>query len=348
MLTLTKRIIKVLLVFTLLFNLIVNSSYALVKQSEDFFVNDTANILSSDTKEYIMKMNQSLESQVGAQIVIVTVESLDGLSVEDYATQLFRQYGIGDKSKNNGVLLLVSTGDRKVRIEVGYGLEGRITDGKAGRILDNYIIPYLKNDDWDNGIKNGFNAILEEVSAEYDITVDGSIAAVNNSSELSEGESAAIGFILPLLILCIFARFKIKNTGTKWLFAGGATIITTVLQCVVAGGTALLGMYLMMNFFISIASMFGTASGGGYYGGGYHGGGFSGGRWWRFPWRRRFFRRRPEQAEDFKNNKNCHWGRFPLAIFSFFQFQVFLETCQKPLLFQHFLPKTFRFFLSYF
>ena len=311
MLTLTKKIIKVLLVFTLLFNLIVNSSYALVKQSEKFFVNDTANILSDETEKYIMDMNQNLEAQTGAQIVVVTVTSLDGLDIQDYATQLFREYGIGDKTKNNGILFLVSTGERKVRIEVGYGLEGRINDGKAGRILDNYVVPYFKNDDWDNGIKNGFNAILEEVSAEYNITVDGAVVAVSNSSDISDEETTAMGLILPLLIFCIFARFKAKTTGAKWLLAGGATIITTVLQCIIAGGTAMLGMFLMMNFFISIVSMFGTASGGGYYGGGYHGGGFSGGRrrrriprWWRF------FRRWPEQAEDFKIVGEIHMKKF--------------------------------------
>lgn len=225
MLTFNQKIVKILTIFSVLFIFICNNSYALVSQSYEFFVNDTANILSYDTKEYIINMNKSLESKSGAQIVVVTVTSLDGLEIEDYATQLFRQYGIGNKSKNNGILFLVSTGERRVRIEVGYGLEGCLPDGKTGRILDNYVVPYLKNNDWDNGIKNGFNAILEEVSKEYNITVDGSIAAVGNYTGLSDGESTALGFIVPLLIISVFARFKLKNNSSKLAFAGRSNYI---------------------------------------------------------------------------------------------------------------------------
>lgn len=93
MLTIKKKIFKIVSLFLLLFILIVNNSYAaLVKQSEEFFVNDTSNVLSSETKDYIIRMNKGLESQTGAQIVVVTVESLDGLSVEDYSLQLARSY----------------------------------------------------------------------------------------------------------------------------------------------------------------------------------------------------------------------------------------------------------------
>ena len=125
--------------------------------------------------------------------------------------------GIGSKSKDNGVLLLVSTGDREVRIEVGDGLQGRITDGKAGRILDNYIVPYLKNNDWDNGIKNGFNTILEEVCAEYDITVDGAIASVEQIDSTDEKTgivvaSTFLALFLGLILRAIFRKTKRKMT----------------------------------------------------------------------------------------------------------------------------------------
>lgn len=98
---------------------------------------------------------QNCNKKPGAQIVVVTVKSLEGQSIEEYATELFRKFGIGDSQKNNGVLLLCSTGDRLFRIEVGYGLEGTLTDGKTGRIQDQYIIPYLKNNNYNDGIKNG-------------------------------------------------------------------------------------------------------------------------------------------------------------------------------------------------
>lgn len=93
MLTIKNKILKIFSICLLLFILIVNHSYAaLVKQSTDFFVNDTSNVLSQETKDYIIKINKELESKTGAQIVVVTVKSLDGLAVEDYALQLARSY----------------------------------------------------------------------------------------------------------------------------------------------------------------------------------------------------------------------------------------------------------------
>lgn len=92
MLALNKKIVKFFAVSVILFFFLVNHSYALVQQSTEFYVNDTANILSDETEKYIIDMNQNLESQTGAQIVVVTVTDLEGLSVEDYSVQLFRKY----------------------------------------------------------------------------------------------------------------------------------------------------------------------------------------------------------------------------------------------------------------
>jgi len=89
---LSRILFKILAVWAILLILIANQTYAIVKQSLEFYVNDTANILSEDTKEYIMNMNQNLEKQTGAQIVVVTVKSLEGLSIEDYALKLARSY----------------------------------------------------------------------------------------------------------------------------------------------------------------------------------------------------------------------------------------------------------------
>ena len=93
-----------------------SSSRAVVSQTSDFYVNDSAGVLDNSLKNYIISTNKSLYSQTGAQIVVVTVNSLDGDAIEDYANKLFRQYGIGDSKKNNGVLILLSIQDRKCRI----------------------------------------------------------------------------------------------------------------------------------------------------------------------------------------------------------------------------------------
>lgn len=179
-----KIIIKVLLIFFIIFNLLPIKALAIVSPKTEFYVNDYANLLSEETKEYIINTNVSLHSQTGAQIVVVTVENLEGNSLEDYATELFRSFGIGDKSKNNGVLLLLALEEREFRVEVGYGLEGILPDGKTGRIQDKYIIPYLKENNWNDGIKNGFSAIVKIVAEEYGVEVNAQEAIAGESSDV--------------------------------------------------------------------------------------------------------------------------------------------------------------------
>ena len=117
---------------------------AIVNPTKEFYVNDYANILSEKTKNYILEKSVALQKATKAQIVVVTIPSLYGENLEEYATELFRKFGIGDKEENNGLLLLLTLEERQFRIEVGYGLEGVLPDGLTGRYQDEYIIPYLK------------------------------------------------------------------------------------------------------------------------------------------------------------------------------------------------------------
>lgn len=195
-----KFLIKMLVLFFILINLFNIKSFALVNPTTDFYVNDYANLLNNEIKDYIINVNKKLYNQTGAQIVVVTIPSLEENSLEEYANQLFNKFGIGDKTKNNGVLLLLSLKERQFRIEVGYGLEGILTDGKTGRIQDEYIIPYLKNNNWNQGIKNGFNAILKIVADEYNIDVGAQKAAKIEDSRNYEGIIAPILFISVMVV----------------------------------------------------------------------------------------------------------------------------------------------------
>lgn len=199
-----KNVILLILLFLLLLSV---KSLAVVSPTQDFFVNDYAGVLTEETKKYIIQTNVELQEKTGAQIVVVTVTSLDGKSIEEYATELFRKFGIGASEQNNGVLLLCSTGERKLRIEVGYGLEGRITDGKAGMIRDKYITPYLKNNNYDEGIKNGFSALLDEITNEYDIkiTLQEEAQKVKNSSTLTLEESKKITYAITLIMTIVLS-----------------------------------------------------------------------------------------------------------------------------------------------
>ena len=157
------------------YNTLVSKTLPVVPQSNEFYVNDTANVLNSDTEKYIIDINKELYEKTGAQIVVVTVKNLGGKSIEEYSTELFRQYEIGSKDKNNGILLILSVEDRKTRIEVGNGLETRLTNEKTGSILDDHAVPYFKDNNWNDGIRNTFDTILNEVCKEYNITINGNI-----------------------------------------------------------------------------------------------------------------------------------------------------------------------------
>src|SRR6185436_2536337 len=101
-----------------------------------------------------------------AEMAVVVINSLDGLSVEEFAVKLFELWGIGKKNRDNGLLLLWSTGDRRVRVEVGYGLEGTLPDGKVGGILDTYVMPKFKAGDFDQGLIDGVDALVRVARAE--------------------------------------------------------------------------------------------------------------------------------------------------------------------------------------
>lgn len=198
-------ITKMLVILFIIVNTFTVSSLAVVSPTTDFYVNDYAELLDTETENYIINANKSLYSQTGAQIVVVTIPSLEGDSLENYATELFRNFGIGDKSKNNGLLLLLALEERQFRVEVGYGLEGILPDAKTGRIQDEYIIPYLKQNNWNDGIKNGFSAFLEVVASEYNVEVEAQTATAGEYTQAGEDDSLTKALKIPFASLIVGA-----------------------------------------------------------------------------------------------------------------------------------------------
>lgn len=139
--------------------------------SDSFYINDFANVIYPENEEYILSNSKTLADKTGAQLVVATVESLEGRDVDSYALDMFREWKIGGSKDNNGVLILLAPNERKVRIEVGYGLEGRINDSKAGRFIDEYAVPRFKNDNWDEGILSLYLAVLSEIYSEYGVEI---------------------------------------------------------------------------------------------------------------------------------------------------------------------------------
>ena len=193
---------KKLLLLALLIMSIFNSgvfSAPDISHTNEFYVNDFANVLSDDVEKHIVDIGKKLCDRTTAQVVVVTVSTTGDEDIFDYSLNLAREWGIGGSEKDNGCLIFISVDDRKSYIQVGYGLEGRLTDGKTGKLQDDYLISYLKEGDYDNGIKNLFNAIVSEVYTEYNISPDDDIKPKKNS----DPDDIYVFIIIPLIIFAI-------------------------------------------------------------------------------------------------------------------------------------------------
>jgi len=134
------------------------------------YVNDYENLIDND-QELELKLS-SFKEETGIEFTIVTVSDFGGTYLEDYANKLFNTWGIGDSEKNDGLLLLVSSNQRESRIEIGYGLEGRLTDSKSGRIQDEYMIPYFKEEKYSEGINSCVDALIAHLKSNTDTSAD--------------------------------------------------------------------------------------------------------------------------------------------------------------------------------
>ena len=126
-------------------------------------VNDFAGVLDAPSKAQLQAIIAQVEAQTSDEFAVVTVKSLDGLSVEEYANGLFHQWGIGKKGKDNGLLVLICPQERKIRIEVGFGLEEKVTDGTCGTIIRHYFTPAFKQGDYGKGAVEGLQKLSELV-----------------------------------------------------------------------------------------------------------------------------------------------------------------------------------------
>ena len=131
------------------------------------WVHDEANILSEATEATLEGIIRANRDSTSTQIGVLTIPSLQGESLEEYSMNVVEKWVPGQKEKDNGVLLLIVANDRLIRIEVGYGLEGVLTDALSSRINRNEIAPYFRQGDYDTGVKAGVNAIIAATKGEY-------------------------------------------------------------------------------------------------------------------------------------------------------------------------------------
>ncbi len=167
---------------------------------------DQAHLLPADAQQNLEKKLAALEDKSGIQFVVATVDSLQGHDIETYANELFRHWALGEKTKNNGVLLLVAPKERKVRIEVGYGLEGTLTDALSKLVIVNGIAPRFKKGDFAGGISRGVDdviAILTTDSSEW----------TKKLKVRPDDRDNAFSAILPFLIVALIILIMWRGRG---------------------------------------------------------------------------------------------------------------------------------------
>ncbi|HEX9935435.1 MAG TPA: TPM domain-containing protein, partial [bacterium] len=173
------------------------------------WVNDYANVISEEVEANIAAIAEEVRLKTGAEIAVVTVPNLQGLALEDYATRLYEKWGIGQKGKDNGVMLLLAMEERKIRIETGYGLEGILPDGLCGEIRDQYIEPDLRRGEYGNGLYRGVLAIAGVIAKDAGVQISGAIEPqypVRGSRESSKG---GLVLLLLFILLVVLTRGRI-------------------------------------------------------------------------------------------------------------------------------------------
>lgn len=210
---------------------------------------DDAHLLPEDVFNQLSQKLAAYSQQNGTQLVVVTLPTLNGYPIEDYGYQLGRHWGIGQKGKNNGVLLIVDVGEKQARIEVGYGLEGTLTDAQSVLIVHNVIAPHFRKGDYAGGITAGTDAILAVLGGHYQ--------AVRQEQVRERGGT---GFLMFLILIFVFLPLLRAMLGR-----GGS------------GGPGRMGGGWLGWLILGMLSGGGGGRGGGFGGGFGGGGGFSGG-----------------------------------------------------------------------
>ncbi len=251
-----KSLILLSIIFILLCSSLTYADVELPKPTTEFYVADYAGLLSEDVKNLIVGTNLNYEkTEEKPQIVVATVTNLQGLDVVSYGVELFEKWEIGNKAYDNGVLLLLSLEERKIRIEAGYGLEGALPDGEVGEILD-AALPDLSEGNYSDGLLKVFYLISQEVNEEYEYS---------DEEILSGFEGVNI-------------NYNQAPTQQGGIFSSVSRIILALLIVLLlwADNRFLGGFFLHM---ILRMLFFGRGGGGGFGGGGgsFGGGGSSGG-----------------------------------------------------------------------
>jgi uncharacterized protein len=215
-------------------------------------VNDYGDMLPAEAESRIETLLKELEEKDSTQVVVLTVPSLDGDSLEDFSMRVAERWRIGRKGLDNGAILVIARDDRKVRIEVGYGLEGRLTDLTAGRIIRDRIVPEFRAGRFAQGVLNGVVALTEVVRGEFQAPAQPSIGPAASGAE----------DLMPFLLIFVFLVFTLGRASRPLGTAAGGLFMPFLGHMAFAPGPLILlglgGIGLVVGY--ALASIAGAAA----------------------------------------------------------------------------------------
>ena len=259
------RKIQISLCFLLMLGFFVLPTFSLDVPKLETPIMDKADVINSSDERDLNQKLTNLSNETGIQVAVLTIPSLDGEALESYSMKVVEDWKLGQKGVDNGVLLLVSIGDRELRIETGYGVEGDLTDTKCGLIIRNVITPHFQDGDYSKGIVQGVTAIVENVAVNFSENSENPIVLEDDDSDDWEGFLVVGIFVAFFSIVMISAATSKKNPTSE-------SSDNKMLKAAIVAKTL---MEVAESLSDDDNHHFGGFSGGGFSGGGF--GGFSGG-----------------------------------------------------------------------
>ena len=252
---------KIIFIFFLLLNAIVFAQKSIPKPNPMRLVNDYAKVLNDYDANQLERKLIALDDSTSNQIVILTIPSLNGEIIEEVAVKTFREWGIGGKEKSNGILVLIAVQDKKIRIEVGYGLEGAIPDVVANDIINNDLKPAFKQNNFIGGITKAVDDLSKAAVGEYKVK--------RSKKDKGSGGGSIFWFAIILVIVFIIMGNRGGGGGRGGRMNAGDLIAPLLFSSLLGGGRS------------SGGGGWGGGDGGGFggFGGGSSGGGGASGDW---------------------------------------------------------------------
>ncbi len=221
-------------------------------------VNDFAGVVGAAEAQRMEELAREVWEKTGTAIVVAVLDTIGDQDPQDYANRLYQAWGIGEKGKDKGVLVFLALKERKIRIETGYGVEGILPDGLVGEILDKYVLPYLKEGKYGQGLANGCLALASVIAQDARVTLSGTPAP---SPRREKSSRRKIGLFPLILLLLVLIPLLGTRQGREWL----PVILLMLLGSGRGGGGGYGG---------GMSGGFGGGFGG--FGGGFSGGGGAG------------------------------------------------------------------------